>query len=74
MSDVMSADFWIVKRALEMLPTECRYHGDDFGKLGHLSASEGGEPRCESCRPAWRRMCGLAALERVRDRVDPPLG
>lgn len=65
----MAADVWTVRQALECLPAECRYHGEEFGKLGRLSAAEGGEPRCESCRPAWRRMCGLAALRRVEARV-----
>jgi hypothetical protein len=59
-----SADLWTVKAALEELPATCRYHGDDFGKLGHQGPH--GEPRCESCRAPWRRMCGLAAVERMR--------
>lgn len=58
-----------VRAALERLPAQCRYHGDDFGKAGYLGPRDGGEPRCESCRPAWRRTTGLDALERVEGRM-----
>lgn len=64
-----AADLWTVEAALRLLPAECRYHGDDFGRLGYEGPH--GQPRCESCRPPWRRMCGLAAVERLR--VDRPL-
>ena len=68
----MRADLYTVARALRALPTVCRYHGDDFGRAGYLGLNEGGEPRCETCRPAWRRMVGLAAVERVKERLERP--
>jgi hypothetical protein len=60
-----SADLWTVEAALKLLPSVCRYHGEDFGKLGYEGPH--GQPRCESCRAPWRRMCGLAAVQRMRD-------
>lgn len=64
----MSADLWTVAAAIQHLPSVCRYHGDDFGRLGYEGPN--GEPRCESCRPPWRRMCGMAALQRVQDTIE----
>lgn len=68
----MSADFYTIRQAVLSLPVECRYHGTEFGALGSLGANEGGQPRCESCRAPWRRMCALAALDRVSDRLRRP--
>jgi hypothetical protein len=65
----VSADLRHVKAAIELLPAVCRFHGDDFGKLGYGGPNV--EPRCESCRPPWWRMWGLAAVERLR--ADRPL-
>lgn len=48
-----------VAEALYRLPVECRYHGDDFAKLG---VEPSGEPRCDSCKPPWWRRRALAIL------------
>ena len=68
----MSADVYMVREAVRALPTTCRYHGAKFGASGYLGPAEGGVPRCESCRAPWRRMCALAAIERVIVRVRRP--
>lgn len=55
-----------IRQALAELPTKCRYHGTDFGKLGF----EWGEPRCEVCRPPWHRQQALAALDGLQVAGD----
>jgi hypothetical protein len=70
----MSADLWTVAEAIRQLPSVCLYHGADFGKSGYMGPRDGGRPRCDSCLPAWRRMCGMAALQRVQDTIGPPSG
>lgn len=65
------ADLYAIRSALEQLPSVCTYHGDDFGKLGYMGPRDDGRPRCDFCVPPWRRMCGMAALQRVQDAVDP---
>lgn len=47
--------------ALAASPQRCRYHGDDFGRLGW----ERGEPRCDSCKQPWRVKRALDAVERA---------
>lgn len=44
------AEIDIILAALRSMPTKCRYHGEDFGKLGW----EWGEPRCDSCKEPYR--------------------
>lgn len=61
------ADLWIIRQALDSAPVECRYHGTDFDRLGRQGSH--GEPRCDTCRPAWRTMCARAALRRVQETL-----
>lgn len=51
--------------ALNELPTECRYHGQNFEFLG-TERYEAGLPRCDSCKAPWRKAQGIAALDRLR--------
>lgn len=47
---------------------ECRYHDDNFEKLG-TELYEVGLPRCDSCKPPWRRQQALAAVDRLRTQL-----
>lgn len=49
------------RNVLEREPRTCRYHGDQFDKLG----MEWGEPRCDSCRQPWRVVRALAEIEQA---------
>lgn len=54
--------------ALAASPQRCRYHGNDFGRLGW----ERGEPRCDSCKQPWRNDRALSAIDRaIRGPVEP---
>lgn len=66
----IQADLWTIRQAVLALPITCRYHDMEFGKLGYEGPH--GEPRCESCRPAWRRNCALSALDRADARLARP--
>jgi hypothetical protein len=51
----------VVRPALRDLPTSCRYHGTAFDFLGREANDE---PRCDSCKPAYRATRALTAVER----------
>ncbi len=64
----MSADHEVVLRrdqvpyvvsALRRMPETCRWHGDDFERLGF---EPWGEPRCDSCKSPWLRRRALDAV------------
>jgi hypothetical protein len=59
-------DLHTIRDAIEALPPRCRYHGDDFAKLG----MEWGQPRCDSCKDPYRRKTALSALNRSRWAAD----
>lgn len=61
MSPIGIADILTIRRALEGAATTCRYHGQDFTRLGMQYAL----PRCESCQQPFRVVQALAALHRI---------
>lgn len=59
-------DIAVVRKALEMMPGQCRYHGarlDYEGPRTILAPQE----CCDTGKPARARREALAALDRIRD-------
>lgn len=50
------------REALELMPRECRFHGERFGTLGWTTTHRP-QPRCDSCKLPWRVVQALAALK-----------
>jgi hypothetical protein len=44
-------------------PKECQYHGTDWGELVF------GQPRCETCRPPFRRDLQLRGIRRAQRQI-----
>lgn len=51
----------VIQAALAAAPQTCRYHGNQFDRLG----MEYGEPRCDSCKQPWRVVRALDAVDRL---------
>jgi hypothetical protein len=59
----MSEPLNTILAAITYLPTQCRYHADDFGQLGWEPT---GVPSCDTCKPPWRRAEALKAVDVLR--------
>jgi hypothetical protein len=61
-----TGDLATIRAALIRAEQHCRYHDQEFERLGLESW---GEPRCDSCKQPWRVVQALAAVDGVANQV-----